>query len=233
MDSLNYWRLCDELSVIQTALLIVGVDPSSNDGAYCDGWEPQQQPQGYRAAKAALVHAINAGRLPAAVRHEAREYGYADYMADIEAGEANYENVTGSTVAEDEEMAGRCAFIYKKMPDWNLTTVSVEALRSWLAGRGFRTGFFFPQVVEGEPDFLSPGHPRYAPKLAAAVKAWTAVNDPGGKSPKQALVKWLRENSASFELSDDEGKPNEQGIEECAKVANWQRGGGAIRTPAA
>ena len=28
MDPLDYWRLCDELSVVQAALLIVGEDPS-------------------------------------------------------------------------------------------------------------------------------------------------------------------------------------------------------------
>jgi hypothetical protein len=28
MDALNYWRLCDELSVVQAALLIVDEDPS-------------------------------------------------------------------------------------------------------------------------------------------------------------------------------------------------------------
>ena len=51
-----------------------------------------------------------------------------------------------------------------------------------------------------------------------------------GKSAKQALVKWLREHAAEYKLSDDEGKPNELGIEECAKVANWQEKGGAPKT---
>lgn len=58
-----------------------------------------------------------------------------------------------------------------------------------------------------------------------------AVDDLKGKSPKQALSKWLREHAAEFGLSDEEGKPNETGIEEAAKVANWQPGGGAPKTP--
>ena len=78
---------------------------------------------------------------------------------------------------------------------------------------------------------LDPKNPRYAPKLAAAVRAWQAVTDPGKVSPKKALTKWLREHAAEFGLSDDEGKPNETGIEEVAKVANWQPGGGAPKTP--
>jgi len=57
------------------------------------------------------------------------------------------------------------------------------------------------------------------------------VTDTGGKTPKQALAKWLREHAAEFGMTDDEGKPNETGIEEAAKMANWQPGGGAPKTP--
>jgi hypothetical protein len=92
------------------------------------------------------------------------------------------------------------------------------------------TGFFFHGSA-ATPDYLDPKHPRYAPKLAAAVRAWSSVSDPKGKTPKAALTRWLRENSAAYGLSDEEGKPNELGIEECAKVANWQPGGGAPKTP--
>jgi hypothetical protein len=44
-------------------------------------------------------------------------------------------------------------------------------------------------------------------------------------------MKWLREHAAEFGLTDDDGKPNETGIEEAAKVANWQPTGGAPKTP--
>lgn len=81
------------------------------------------------------------------------------------------------------------------------------------------------------PEYLDPKHPRYAPKLAAAVQAWLSVGDPRGKHPKGALHAWLREHAGEFGLVDAQGKPNEQGIEECAKVANWQPVGGAPKTP--
>jgi hypothetical protein len=29
MEGLDYWRLCDEVSITQAALLIVGVDPAT------------------------------------------------------------------------------------------------------------------------------------------------------------------------------------------------------------
>jgi hypothetical protein len=57
------------------------------------------------------------------------------------------------------------------------------------------------------------------------------VTDLKGKHPKQALVKWLREHAAELQLADDEGIPNETGIDEAAKVANWQPTGGAPKTP--
>lgn len=63
------------------------------------------------------------------------------------------------------------------------------------------------------------------------MRAWQAITDPGKVSPKQALTKWLRENAAEFGLSDDEGKSNETGIEEVAKVDNWKPGGGSPKTP--
>jgi hypothetical protein len=57
MDALDYWRLCDDLSVVQIALLIVGEDPSQFQN-YIDTQSPQNRPAGYDAAKAALVNAI-------------------------------------------------------------------------------------------------------------------------------------------------------------------------------
>lgn len=109
-------------------------------------------------------------------------------------------------------------------------SIEIESLRVWLKTRGVRGGFFFPEKTS-TPDYLNPEHERYAPKLAAAVHAWLAVTDTQGKSPKQALTKWLREHAVEFGLSNDEGNPNETGIEEVAKVANWQPSGGAPRTP--
>ena len=99
--------------------------------------------------------------------------------------------------------------------DVEASVVSVDSLKEWLVSRGFRKGFFFPAL---EPtDYLDSGNDRYAPKLAAAVQAWKAVTDPSGKHPKQALIKWFRENASKFGLTDDEGRLNETGIEEVEK----------------
>ena len=203
MDGLDYWRLCEELDVVQAALLIAGHDPSGEMNSV-EGWPPETQPAGYDAAKTAISNALSRELIKGSL---VPLYGY-DAEVEVARAIPNSVNLTASRV-------------------------EVESLRSWLASRGFGTGFFFPMATDA-PDYLDPNHPRYAPKLAAAVKAWLAScgeSATRGKSAKQALVKWLRENAAEFGLSDADGKPNETGIEETAKVANWRPGGGAPKTP--
>ena len=201
MDELDCWRVCESLSVREAALLFSGVDPAGENGAYCEDWRPHERPHGYEAAKSGITDALKRG----AIKGEF----VPQYDTDING------NLCG-------EIPGTV--------DLNVSRVEVDSLREWLSRRGVRTGFFFPATNDA-PDYLDPNNPRYAPKLAAAVRAWQAVTDTGNKTPKQALAKWLREHAAEFGMTDDEGKPNETGIEEAAKMANWQPGGGAPKTP--
>ena len=209
MEKMDYWRLCDELSVVQAALLIIGLDPE--EYPYVMNWEEHKRPENFSAALAALSHAILGGRLPATIREVAQP----NWEALEIIAEAEYDYDT------DE-------------PDWQKTTILVEDLKVWLKGRGVKTGFFFPQATD-TPDYLDSSHKNYAPKLSAAIEAWQAVNaDPNlmkGKTVKQALLKWLRKNADQFGLTKDDGNPNEQGIEEIAKISNWDIKGGAPKTP--
>jgi hypothetical protein len=195
-DALDYWRLCDELSVVQAALLIVGEDPSKLQHRM-DTTPPENRPAGYDAAKAALMNAINRKRLPAGIAER-----------------------------DDTDCPGEV--------DWHRTIVAVEDIKLWLRSRGIGTGFFFPAPEVG-PDYLSEFHPNYSPKLAAAIEAWEAVSGDDqlrrGKTVKQALVIWLRQHANEFGLTKEDGNPNEQGIEEVAKIANWDTKGGAPKTP--
>src|SRR5262249_14982996 len=119
-------------------------------------------------------------------------------------------------------------------PDWHQTTIMVEDLRVWLRARGIKTGFFFP-APEVSPDYLSEFHPSYSAKLAAAIEAWKAVSGDTelrrGKSVKQALIVGLRQHANEFGLTKEDGNANEQGIEDVAKIANWDTKGGAPKTP--
>jgi len=217
MESLDYWRLCDEISVIDAALLIVGEDPSpSRDNI--ENWSSQSCPNGYAAARTALINAILGKRLDATLRYPARVLGDDEYP---NIGEEVYSK------GQNYEIA------FKNVPDWKLSTIRVESLKAWLLSRGFKTGFFFADHIDA-PSYLDAAHPCYAPKLAAAVDAWQAIASDesllNGKTPKQAIEKWLRENASRFGLSDDDGNPNKDGIEQISKVANWRPEGGAAKT---
>ncbi|MCB1901783.1 hypothetical protein [Cognatazoarcus halotolerans] len=226
------WRLANPLTVHQAAALIAGYDPNwvrfnSLHEAWLEnehGWRESNGVSWVKTAFAALVNAINAGSLKAVIRRDARMQGW----------DENPNHGESLRPLSDEGGGIRNGFepavIYCESPDWGKTTVAVPDLVAWLEASNVRTGFFFPAANEA-PDYLDPNNPRYAPKLAAAVRAWQAVTDTGGKTPKQALAKWLREHAAEFGMTDDEGKPNETGIEEAAKMANWQPGGGAPKTP--
>jgi hypothetical protein len=218
MEALDYWRLCDELSVIQAALLIVGVDPATSQDWILE-WEAHRRPDGFDAAFAALKHAIMAGRLQATVRRRAKEIGWTE---DLEIEDKFSRDENGDL------------FAYKTTPDWSLTTIALEDLRAWLSGRGIRTSFFFTDETELEA-YLNPANEHYSPKLAAAICAWEAVNlDPSslrGKTVKQASAIWLRRNADRYGLTKEDGSPNEQGIEEVSKIANWDTKGGAPKTP--
>jgi len=239
----RFWRLVDPLTVQQAAVLVADSDPNfvRFDGA----GEPQcfadetglTSAAGFdrvKTAFVALVNAINAGLLPAIIRRSAWERGWDE---EPDQGERFTKDVT--LLQSDIDQADKEAnphfakhrgVIYRVEPDWSKTTIKRDDLIEWLSSKGFHTGFFFPDAAD-TPDYLDPLNPRYASRLAAAVRAWQACDDAlQGKSPKQVLMKWLRENAKDFGLSDEDGNPNETGIEECAKVANWKPGGGAPKT---
>ena len=60
MDGLDYWRLCDQLDIVQAALLVCGHDPSV-DQSYVEKWTPDNRPPGYEAAKTAISNALRKG----------------------------------------------------------------------------------------------------------------------------------------------------------------------------
>jgi hypothetical protein len=206
MDKMDYWRFCDDISIVQAALLILGLNPS--DFINLMTWQTNEYPDNFNAVFTALTNAVICKKLKAEI-HFMIEQRFDSIAEDF------YEYET-----ED--------------PDWDKTMVSVDDIRSWLKSRGVKQGFFFPQPIETQ-DYLDPNQKNYAPKLAAAIRAWQAVNtDPDllkGKTVKQVLLKWLRKNADQFGLTKDDGNPNEQGIEEIAKISNWDTKGGAPKTP--
>lgn len=205
MESMDYWRLCDDLSINEAAHLLIGIDPNELEAQEAaDRFLAPSSHAKYIMDLSAATRAISCGLRRGVIKGVA-----------VWSGVRLDESIP---IGPDDSV------------DADKSSVEVDSLRHWLISRGIRTGFFFPDGTEA-PDYLDPTNPRYAPKLAAAVCAWQSVTDSGGKSPKQALTKWLRENAALFGMADDDGMPIKQAIDEVAKVANWNHSGGAPKTP--
>jgi len=236
------WNIADTFTVQQAAALIAGFEPhsvNSDCGYFCDenGWTDTEGIEPARVAYAALINAITDGTLKAMVRCNARLQGFQEYPNHGEyARRRSWDENLGIGDIPD----GIEGVIYKGAPDWNKTTIKRKDLTDWLKSRGVTTGFFFPEASDtpatapaSTPDYLNPKHPHYTPKLAAAVKAWQALADIDvqRKSVKQALGDWLLDHAHALELMKDDGNPNYTAIDEIAKVANWNQGGGAPKTP--
>ena len=194
MNGIDFWRLADELTLIQASLLICGYDPTELQNKV--RYERESKPEGF----VAILHALSS----------ATKGGLLDYRE--------------SRVINDNDG--------EYYVDDDLALIHVEKLKAWMKAKGLREHFFFfPEEPEGE--FLSKSHPRYSPKLAAAVRAWLAMDDESlhEKTPKQSAIVWLRRHSAEFDLNDKEGKLKDGTIEEIAKIVNWNPKGGAPATP--
>jgi phosphohistidine phosphatase SixA len=202
-EGLEIWRLCRHYTIVQAALLVAGHDPAM--AAQVERLQPEDRPTGYEAAKHALEQALR---------------------KDPDMGRTVHLDQSQRYHAIDDPI------------DLEKSTIWASNLQTWLSKHGFKTAFFFDAdnktPSDGRPDYLDPDHPRYAPKLAAAVLAWEACDDTAAtnrKSAKQALTVWLKQNAAQFGLADEQGNLNTEGIEQTAKVANWQLTGGAPKTP--
>jgi hypothetical protein len=214
LKSLAPWRVCEQLSVFQAALLILKTDPAQTSEDEIDAW---RLPHGFIQIFTALKGAILSGKLTATIRNDP-SYGVL--------------NIPPDSMAQFQE--GGVQRLYRVVPDWYGTLIVVTDLREWLVGRGIKSEFFFPDGLPNA-DYLNPSDSCFSPKLYAAIAAWIAVKSDRSltrtKSVKSALSIWLNQHAAQYGLTKGDGTPNKQAIEEVAKVANWVPKGGAPKTP--
>jgi hypothetical protein len=135
------------------------------------------------------------------------------------------------------DLIGEVVFDQDGNPSDYCSIVLVESLVSWLESKHVKSGFFFPDLVDGEPDYLNPNHPNYSAKLAAAVNVWIAVTSDkryadNGKSPKANIENWLTASAERFGLVSEDGEINNTAIkEQISKVVNLRVKGGSPATP--
>jgi hypothetical protein len=149
------------------------------------------------------------------------------------------------TALANQQLEGRVVDIDDEYYDYNKrsiesinvlkSTIKVHSLTKLLIERGVRDSFFNDGHSQEKAEYLDDTNPYFAPKLAAAVRAWkiTTLDEFRDKrTPKQNAEKWLRENAAAYGLNiEDTGLPNESAIAEIAKIVNWKPQGGATKTP--
>lgn len=230
------WAFHDNFTAHEAAMLICGVDPTDEDwgdGLYRDDITHRE----VSIVTSAIKRAIESGKLKARIEHpiewvENSAWGITEEVLATTFRYTQYV-LTGDHRPPEED---RYCIIVLKEPDWARTKVDREDLREWLGSRGIADGFFFSEAErKGEPEYLNPKHPHYAPKLAALVKAWEYVGaNPDyapGKTTKQKIEKWLNENAATYGLTDDDGMPRKSQIGELSAIANWDTRGGAPTTP--
>lgn len=132
------WRLSDPLTVQQAAALIAGFDPTavrfnSNDVAWFEsetGFTDCGDISWVRTVFLSLVNAVNAGKLPATIRRNARMQGWDEWPKVGEAVRALQDD--DSSIREGCEPA----VIYCEAPDWGKTAVVVSDLVAWLEAAG-------------------------------------------------------------------------------------------------
>lgn len=195
------WKLCDAVFLHEAALLMCGIVPEGKDSTIITDRHPTSWPKGVLPLVTFLKTALLQKKVEGKIVLHNDSYGEDD------PGNVNVEH----------------------------SVIDAASLASLLRKRGV-VDAFFNDTENPKAEYLDPTHASYAPKLAAAVMAWEEValspdlNKTLG-SPKQKIEKWLRLNAAKFGLMREDGKFNEEGIKEIAKVANWQPQGGAAQTP--
>lgn len=120
LQHLEHWRYCRELSVLQAALLTIEIDPSSEQGAYCEEWKVHERPRGYEAIKTAIGDAL--------VRGEIKGRLIPNYEYDI----------NGNVI---DEMPGSIDLVSSR--------VDVGSLFEWFMRIGKRPRFFFQRTGGG------------------------------------------------------------------------------------
>ncbi len=195
------WHLTEAVSLQEAASLIAGYDPHKIAMIIEDSDVLGEYPRYYPAIRA-LREAVSSKTLEACKIEWVVGYD--------ERGDYDYD--TDILIAEE-------------------TMVKVDDLKDWLSENNYKSSFFF---ISTTPDYLDQAHENYSPKLAAAINVWQAVTSESSlmrnTTAKQAMMKWLRRNADKYGLTKDDGNPNEQGIEEIAKIANWDSKGGAPKT---
>ena len=235
LSKMDYWRFSHEHSVVDTAILITGNDPSSTyrDDDYNEIQNTHYD--GFDAVFKALRSAILSNKLRANIQFSARmsEIKF-EALSSLKNDDFETSNEQGFTysmlLSRDSNLGtiksnfelyeflkdGECIYVSKE-PNWRKSTIDVSELKEWLSSIGMYPEFFFPNAQQ--EGFRSQDNIRYAAKMATCVAAWEAVKKAApNKSVKQTLSDWIRSNGVLFGIGEN-GTVSETKANELAAIA--------------
>ena len=103
--------------------------------------------------------------------------------------------------------------------------LKVSEICKWVVERRLVKNYFYDKYKD---DLLNDG--KISKKMIAAEKVHQFLLDNPGSfkhfSVRQAAIRWLEKNAFELGLTDSNGKPINQAIEEIASVVNWDTRGG-------
>lgn len=205
MEDLDYWHWCEDLSILEAALLCVGIDPSSEIGSNCMNWAPSERPRGFEAAKTAIFNAFSRNLIEGLVVPE--------HDTDI----------NGNSYALSDTVSLHSKVNVESLCKW-LANKSIKPEFF------FPSATDAPDFLDTKhPHYSS----KLAAAISAwqAVSNDTTYKN-NGKTTKQNLINWLTSHAAEFNLIKDDGEININAIEnQVSIVANWDTSGGAPKTP--
>lgn len=205
MEDLAYWHLCEDLNILEAALLCVGIDPSSEIGSNCMNWAPSERPKGFEAAKNAIFNAFSRNMIEGIIVPE--------YDTDV----------NGNSYALSDTVSLHSKVNVESLLKW-LTTKSIKPEFF------FPNVTDAPDFLNTKHPHYSSKLAAAVSAWQAVSSDPTYQNN--GKTIKQNLINWLSSHAAEFGLIKDDGEINNNAIEnQVSMVANWDTLGGAPRTP--
>lgn len=202
VEHLDTWKLADSLTVFQATCLINGILPG----------EPYSSSEEFDNYKLFTVERLLCSLV---------EYGYVKSKIYRKNFDSGYVIVT-------KDQNNKEQFAYHPVIDWDKTMILVEDLKRWMGEKGYKPEFFFTEN-ERQTDIKNHDLPFYSQKLHAAIDAWETVTCDEkylrGKTPKQAIEKYLKNNSHKYTYPDE--LSSSQCLEDISKTVNWQKTGGA------
>lgn len=239
LPDLSDWRLVEVWTIEEAALLWAAINPMDHMGRRLHDLRPVLAPAQYSKAcifQRAIIEGVCGGTLPFKSAWEERPDYQSSYEKEVEFPELP----EPSYILPHMTRISQAAFIKwtqgKKM--WSVRQQLQRVLPAQAQSRRSEV-FDAENTIEMQsptkplalplPSYLDPTHPWSPAELVAAHDAWLAVTQDGnpkssGTAVRAAMMKFLNTHPTHRTLGS-------AAKERICTVANWDKKGGATRTP--